>query len=224
MEKSYHTRLAAAWVRGKLAERFPNDPIFQKSLQDITPTEQQQLVRLGRQEGLEPYFLRVQQPTAGIEQLFNVLRAVQADHILDLSAKEVEPAFVWLLIRAFPYLPVMEIEIKNRWLKQIKALHNGGIRQLDSQAVDPERMSNFMSGQFDVVTSTYALNELTNPDLVFRELLRLSKRYVLLVLREEGSNAIRFTKERIRKMGEDQQLLQLKVDQLDNEWVVVARK
>lgn len=225
MDKGYQTRLAAAWVRGELANRFPNDPTFSKSLQDLTPAEQQQLVRLGKQEGLTADFLRLHAPEEPVRKLLHVLGAVQADHVLDMSAQEGDPYFLWLLLRSFPYLPIMEIEIKNRWIDRIKAMHRGGIQQLDTQSANPVRMTAFMSNQFDVVTSTYALNHVSEPEAVFSEMLRLSKRYTLLLINQEvGTNEIEFTKEKIKSMGEEKQLLQLKIEEVEGSWLVIARQ
>ncbi|MGF1532511.1 MAG: hypothetical protein ACFCUI_02315 [Bernardetiaceae bacterium] len=218
MEK-YYTRLAAAWARGKLMERLASSPLFEKPLQDLTLPEQEELIQMGYQAGMTPYFLQKQPLSPAMLGLFQVLRALQADHLLDVSAQEVEPGFVWPLIDAFPYLPLTVVEVKNRWTPRLKALNHGGIQQLDTKETAAEAMTCFWSNQFDVTTSAYGMDHVSAPEKLMSELLRIAKRYVLLIVSQE-----RWSVEELRQMGAAHALLQFKITPEGDSYLIVARK
>ncbi|MEM6298600.1 MAG: methyltransferase domain-containing protein [Bacteroidota bacterium] len=218
-DRSYHTRLSAAWVRGQLAEQFPEDPLFSKNLSDLTLVEQNDLVRIGKQrEDLDTEFLKMPPMNEAIKEILQILLAVQPDHLADLSADEQRTGFLWHLVNTLPFLPVTSLEVSNQWRPHIEALMRGGVRQIKVQETDPLKMANLRGNQFDVVTCVQALTLVQDLKSAFGELVRIAKRYILISLPKTISRA------EIEELKEDMSLMQFKVTNLEDAWVIMARK
>ncbi len=218
-DRSYHTRLSAAWVRGQLAEQFPDDPLFSKNLADLTLVEQNDLVRIGKQrEDLDTDFLKMPPMSEVIKEILQVLLAVQPDHLADLSADEQRTGFLWHLVNALPFLPVTSLEISNQWRAHIEALARGGVRQIKARETDPLKMANLRSNQFDVATCVQALALVEDLKLAFGELVRIAKRYILVSLPQTVS------RDKIDELKEGLLLMQFKVTRIEDTWIIIARK
>ncbi|MCC5944722.1 MAG: methyltransferase domain-containing protein [Bernardetiaceae bacterium] len=230
INQGYYNQLASAFVRGSLKDKFPNNPCFEKKLEDLLAEEHKELIKIGISESLPLSVLERALEAPYITRVFAILRGIQPDLLLDIGKSNND--FIWRLLDEFRFLPVTAIDIDNTYDAHIKAIHEGGINNLRSRALDVHNMKEIASNQYDVVTSLNALPYLSEPLNALSEICRVTKRFMILAVPTESlAQIIEGNKEsktlnetKLREELKKNDILQIKIDYVEDFTVVVARK
>ncbi len=159
-----HVDLAAAFVRGRLAL---DEPIYTE--------DPARAVLRGKAEGLRVHrYKRTTLPR--VKRVVGALRALAPQQLLDVGSGR--GTFLWALLDAFPRLEVLSIDLDPIRVRDLDAMHRGGLTRLrarrgDVQALDLE------DGAVDGSTALEVLEHVQDPARAARELLRVSRRFVV---------------------------------------------
>jgi ubiquinone/menaquinone biosynthesis C-methylase UbiE len=159
----FHTGLAAAFVRGRLADV----PLG---------ADDEELCALGAAAGLRLHrFKRMQLPR--VARVLGVLRGVQPRRLLDIGTGR--GAFLWPLLEAFPALEVTAVDVDERRVRDLETVARGGERRLSAVQADARRLP-FADRSFDVVCALEVLEHLDDPAPAAREVLRTCERFAIV--------------------------------------------
>lgn len=157
-----HVDLAATFVRGRLGAREGEDDAA--------------TVQRGRAEGLRVHrYKRTTLPR--VKRVVGALRALAPADLLDVGSGR--GTFLWALLDAFPELEVLSIDLDPIRVRDLDAMHRGGLARLrarlgDVQALDLE------DGAFDGAAALEVLEHVVDPARAARELLRVARRFVVV--------------------------------------------
>ncbi len=156
----YYTELAAAFVRGRLRRSDLGDD---------------ELIALGRERGLRLHrFKRKQLPR--VRKVIGILKGLRPAELLDVGSGR--GTFLWPLLDAEPELPVTAIDLACHRVRDLVAVRAGGVNRLRSSRHSVLALG-FADDAFDVVTALEVLEHLEAPQVAARELLRVTRRFVV---------------------------------------------
>jgi ubiquinone/menaquinone biosynthesis C-methylase UbiE len=188
MDQTYYERLAAAFVRGKMA----GDPaakaraeLFVRSLDRLTDDELHALIELGMDCGLRLYKFKRTMDLARVRQVLGILRSLQPEDLLDMGSGR--GAFLWPLLDAFPGLPVTAVDLLDRRVADIEAVRRGGVGQVRALQGDATALE-FANGGFDVVTMLEVLEHIPDTAKALAEVCRVARRAAVLSVPSKPDN------------------------------------
>lgn len=176
----YYTRLAAAYVRGKLRQApictaVPH--LFVSQLDSLAFHEQEELVQLGLAHGLRLHRFKQTMGLPRVQKVLGMLRGIQPPSLLDIGSGR--GAFLWPLLDAFPTLPVTASDILPFRVASIQAVCDGGLARLTAVQADATALD-FAEGSFDVVTMVEVLEHIPAYQQALAEVCRVARRFVVL--------------------------------------------
>ncbi len=158
--ENYYVHLAAAFVRGKLG---------------LCGVDDDQAMLLGRERGLSIHnFKRTSLPR--VQKVLGFLRGVMPLGVLDIGSGR--GAFLWPLLDSFEHLPTTAIDISQRRVDDMQAVHEGGVSHLNARVMDVCQLE-FPDTSVDVVTALEVIEHLERPDLACREIVRVARRFAV---------------------------------------------
>jgi 2-polyprenyl-3-methyl-5-hydroxy-6-metoxy-1,4-benzoquinol methylase len=177
-ETPLYTRLAAAYVRGKLADAAGGDPaLFDTPLNALDDGQLDALVRLGRAAELRLHRFKRTMGLPRVAKVLGVLKGIGPSNLLDIGSGR--GAFLWPLLDAFPWLPVTALDMLDYRVADIRAVHAGGVTSLTAVHSDATRLP-FDDGEFDVVTLLEVLEHIPDTAAALAEVCRVAGRFVVL--------------------------------------------
>ncbi|MFL6233129.1 MAG: class I SAM-dependent methyltransferase [Thermoanaerobaculia bacterium] len=179
-EPPLYSRLAAAYVRGKLTpgpEAPPLDALGEAELQEI--------IRLGREEGLRLHRFKRTLELARVSRVLGVLRGIGPADLLDIGSGR--GAFLWPLLDAFPWLPVTALDRLPYRVADIQAVHDGGVETLTAAHGDVAALD-FDDHSFDAVTLLEVLEHVPDPPRALAQVCRVARRFAVLSVPSQPDN------------------------------------
>lgn len=207
---THYEALVAAFVRGRAIQ--DGRPVTADTLsgQDQTPAHPLH------------YFKRVPL-LPRIRWALGVLRSLQPVDLLDIGSGRGK--FLWPLLDAFPVLPVTAVDKDPRRVRNLEAVHLGGVERLTVRQADATQLP-FIDGAFDVVTLLEVLEHIPAPAIALGEAVRVARRYLLISAPSKpDSNPEHlhlFTENDLRTLLANLGVLQVKMQQSPGHWLVLA--
>ncbi|HEV2861509.1 MAG TPA: class I SAM-dependent methyltransferase [Pyrinomonadaceae bacterium] len=160
----YFTRLAAAFVRGRLGETRA------RGLSDA------ELIAAGLAAGLRLHKFKRNAELPRVRRVIGILRGLAPATLLDVGSGR--GTFLWPLLDAFPDLGVTAVDTDPRRVADINAVREGGVANLravcgDAAALEAEDKS------ADVVTALEVLEHLPSPQRAAAEAVRVARGHVV---------------------------------------------
>ncbi len=174
-EPPLYSRLAAAYVRGKLtpAPAAGSAP----PLAALEEAEVEAILRQGREAGLRLHRFKRTMELARVARVLGVLRGIGPVDLLDVGSGR--GAFLWPLLDAFPGLPVTAVDRLAYRAADIQAVRDGGVEGLTAICGDLTELD-LDDGSFDVVTLLEVLEHIPDPARALAQACRLARRFVVL--------------------------------------------
>ena len=158
-----------------------------------------------------------------IQWALGVLRSLQPVDLLDIGSGRGK--FLWPLLDAFPAMPVTAVDNDPRRVRNLDAVHLGGVAGLIVRQADATSLP-FTDGVFDVVTLLEVLEHIPTPAKALGEAVRVARRYVLISApsRPDANpeHLHLFTEDDLVAMLASLGVTQVKVQQAPGHWLVLA--
>jgi ubiquinone/menaquinone biosynthesis C-methylase UbiE len=227
MSPPYYERVAASYVRGKLHETASVETygtLFSRPLDLLAQDELVEIISIGNIHGLRLHRFKRTMDLARVRKVLGILRGIQPANVLDIGSGR--GAFLWPLLDAIPALPVTATDILGYRVRDVEAVHDGGVTHLTAVHADVTALP-FCDDTFDVVTMLEVLEHVPDSRQALAEVCRVARRFVILsVPSKSDSNPEHihlFDAATLVALLREQGLTRVKVDPVLNHYVVVAR-
>jgi ubiquinone/menaquinone biosynthesis C-methylase UbiE len=179
-DEHYYQRLAAAYVRGRLALEVST------SLEDLSAVQLDFIFACARESELRLHRFKRTAQLARVRKVLGTLRGLAPSELLDLGTGR--GAFLWPLLEEMPDLPVTCLDRLDYRVEDICAVARGGISRLEAQQGDVTALP-FADRSFDGVTMLEVLEHIPDTQLALAEVSRVARRFLLLTVpSKEDSN------------------------------------
>ncbi len=224
---NYYSRLAAAFVRGKLTHpplRQEQQPLFAQSLDALSDEQMDELIQLGISQGLRLHRFKRTTQLPRVRTVLGVLKGLQPRNLLDIGSGR--GAFLWPLLNEFPDLPVMALDLLDYRVADMQAVRDGGIAQLTALHMDVTALA-FADRSFDVVTMLEVLEHIPDTARALGEVCRVAGRALICsVPSKEDDNPEHihlFDERTLRALLQKHGALHVNVSYVLNHMIIVAK-
>lgn len=207
----YFTRLAAAFVRGKM-EHLSSQ---------LSPEE---TIRAGLANGLRLHKFKRNTELPRVRKVLGTLQSLRPASLLDIGSGR--GAFLWPLLDAFPDLNVTAIDLNPVRVADINSVRAGGVTNLQALQMDATRIE-LEDNHVEVVTALEVLEHLSAPHMAVAEAVRVASKFVLASVpskEDENPEHIQlFDRERFQSLFLAAGVKNVKIDFVLNHMIAVAR-
>lgn len=225
IERSYFEVLAAAFIRSKLrgvSSAYPQ--LFTRDLEELSDEECHQLIRLASEQELRIHRFKRTMDLPRVRRVLGILKGIQPVTLLDIGSGR--GAFLWPLLDEFPLLPVTCIDVRDDRVRDINAVHDGGVARLQAIRGDVTALP-FASHSFDVITLLEVLEHVPATQQALAEICRVASRFVVLsVPSKEDNNPEHihlFSQQQITQLLREQGATRVSVEYVLNHMLVIAK-
>jgi len=176
VSERYDIRMMAAYVRGMLSQ---GGPLFNAPLDQLAECECEALLETGRVAGLKLHHFKRHEALPRVKAVMGFLRGIQPESLLDVGSGR--GVFLFPFMREFPWVPVTSLDILDRRVTLLKAIHDGGVENLtalNASICDWDAPD----GAFDVVTLLEVLEHIPDVQAAVKNAVRLARRYVVVTV------------------------------------------
>lgn len=210
-DSRYFTRLAAAFVRGRLRD-LPCD---------FTDEE---AIAHGLKSGLKLHKFKRNTEFARVKKVLGILQGLNPSTLLDIGSGR--GTFLFPLLDTFNWLQTFSIELNPIRARDINALRVGGIENINVVMMNAAEIG-FDENSFDVVTALEVLEHIDEPQKAVRELIRVANRFIVAsVPSKEDDNPEHihlFDKESFTKLFIEAGAQSVKIDYVLNHIIAVVK-
>ncbi len=225
IERSYFDVLAAAFIRSKLrvvSSAYPQ--LFTHDLEELSDEERHQLIRLASEQELRIHRFKRTMELPRVRRVLGILKGIQPATLLDIGSGR--GAFLWPLLDEFPLLPVTCIDVRDDRVRDIQAVHAGGVARLQAIPGDVTALP-FASHSFAVITVLEVLEHVPATQRALAEICRVASRFVVLsVPSKEDNNPEHihlFSQQQITHLLREQGATRVSVEYVLNHMLVIAK-
>ena len=221
----YYLKLAAAYVRGKLAPKFPDDPLFSRGLEELSESELEILFSLGRENELKLHRFKISRELPRVAKVLGILKGFQPSEILDIGTGR--GVFLWPFLDSFPYTSITCLDLLDYRVEDIQAVHHGGIEQISARHLSIVE-AGFPDGSFDGITFLETLEHIPETEKAIEQVCRIARRFIIIsVPSKEDDNPEHihlFDQKRLAELFARQGIEKVKFDHVLNHLIAVAIK
>lgn len=186
IDEQYYSQFAAAYVRGKLCNQFPDQPALYKPLETLSEDEISFLVRLGKEQKLKLHKFKRNRELPRIRKVLGILKGLHANNLLDVGSGR--GVFLWPLLETFSTLQVQCIDILGHRVDDINAVNIGGVANVNAKKMNATDLK-FEDNRFDVSTLLEVLEHIPRVEMAIKEACRVTKNCMIIsVPSKEDSN------------------------------------
>jgi SAM-dependent methyltransferase len=156
----YYAELAWAFLRGRLPDAGTGPA----------------LLAAAREAGIRWHKFKRKSGPPRVTQVLSMLEALTPSSLLDIGSGR--GAFLWPLVARFETLAVTAVDRLDHRVRDIEAVHAGGITRIRGQLGDVTELA-FADDAFDIVTILEVLEHLPDPAAAAAETLRVAARFVV---------------------------------------------
>ena len=205
LEERYDVKTAAAWILGH-ARRMgtPALPkaILQKTADDCSEEELQQIVTAGQEAGLKLYpFKSGTQVLARTRRTLGFLHSISFETMLDIGTGR--GVFLIPFMKEFPWVQVTSLDLLEKRVTFLNELADGGFRQLHAEQKDICSQP-FPDNSFDVVSMLEVLEHIPEAEKAVEAAVHIARKYVVVTVPSKPDNNPEhihlFTKEQLTKL------------------------
>ena len=226
-EPIYYSRLAAAYVRGKLAGTpvaGAQRALFAAPLDTLATTDFAALIQLGLEAGLRLHRFKRTMELPRVRKVLGILKGLQPSSLLDIGSGR--GAFLWPLLDAFPDLPITALDLLDHRVADILAVRDGGVSTVMAVRGDATRLP-FADASFEVVTMLEVLEHIPDTRRALAAVCRVASRFVVLSVPSKPDNNPEhihlFDQRTLAELLSDYGMTHLHVEYVLNHLIVVAR-
>jgi SAM-dependent methyltransferase len=207
----YFTRLAAAFVRGKLNRLPPDLPV-------------EEVIKTGLTDGLRLHKFKRNTELPRVRKVIGILQGLAPSSLLDIGSGR--GTFLWPLLDAFPNLEVTAVDINAIRVADINAVNAGGIPNLRALQMDATRIDR-ENNSVDVVTALEVLEHITESHKAASEAVRVARRFVVATVPSKDDDNPEhihlFDKRSLEDLFLSARASSVKIDFVLNHMIAVAR-
>ena len=176
LAERYDTTMMAAYVRGVVKG---SGPLFEAPLEKLSEEDCLRLLDAGRERALKIHYFKRHEALPRVKAAMGFLRGIQPESLLDVGSGR--GVFLFPFMREFPWVPVTSLDILEKRVALLNAIHDGGVENLtalNASICDWDAPD----GSFDVVTLLEVLEHIPEVQAAVRNAVRLARRYVVVTV------------------------------------------
>jgi SAM-dependent methyltransferase len=172
---AYFERIAAAYVRGKIASNLPG-VLSSTALSDLGNTDLDAILEIGHEAGLRLHRFKRTMGLVRVDRVIGILRGIAPASLLDIGSGR--GAFLWPLLDAMPWLEITACDMLDYRVADIQAVRDGGFTNLNARLEDATSLS-LPDASFDVVTALEVLEHISDAARAVAQAVRVARRFVI---------------------------------------------
>lgn len=168
--------MLSAYVRGSIKGK---GALFEAPLDNLTEEDCIHLLETGQAAGLKIHYFKRHDTLPRVKAVMGFLRGIQPENLLDVGSGR--GVFLFPFLREFPWVPVTSLDILDRRVALLNAIHDGGMENLtalNASICDWDAPD----GAFDVVTLLEVLEHIPDVQSAVKNAVRLARRYVVVTV------------------------------------------
>ena len=176
LTERYDTTMMAAYVRGVVKG---SGPLFETPLEKLSEEDCLRLLDTGRERELKTHYFKRHEALPRVKAAMGFLRGIQPQSLLDVGSGR--GVFLFPFMREFPWVPVTSLDILEKRVTLLNAIHDGGVENLtalNASICDWDAPD----GSFDVITLLEVLEHIPEVQAAVRNAVRLARRYVVVTV------------------------------------------
>jgi SAM-dependent methyltransferase len=179
-ETPYFTRLASAYVRGRLGATTPLDlpaDLLDTPLEELSEEQLDAVIAVGQEAGLRLHRFKRTMELPRVRKTLGALRGLAPESLLDVGGGR--GAFLWPLLDAFPDLLVTTLDLLAHRVADMEAVRAGGVWRLKPVLGDATAMP-FEDRAFDGAAALEVLEHIPDAERALAEVCRVARRFVIV--------------------------------------------